>query len=207
MQSLVRMEPRESVIQHIKTFVFRGLLAMIPFGLAYVVIRILYVSIDQRIAGALQEHIGIGFPGLGLLLLLISMYLLGLLASNYLGRKTLNIVEDVTRRIPLVKTVYGIGKQISDSIGRSGQEVFKRPILVRAFGTDTWSVGFVTGSVEDAKAPEGAYLKVYVPLPPNPTSGMLLIVRAADTRDPGWTVEEALTCVMSGGIIGPRAFG
>ena len=46
-------------------------------------------------------------------------------------------------------------------------------------------------------------LKVYVPTPPNPTSGFVYMFREEDTRDPGWTVEEALQCILSGGLIGP----
>lgn len=195
------------MIRHVRTYIFRGFLALIPFGLAYLAVRTVYVSIDQRIADVIRDRVGFGFPGLGILLLLISLYLLGLLVSNYLGGRTLAAVENVTRRIPFVKTVYGIGKQISDSLGRSGQEVFKRPVLVRTSATGMWSIGFVTGTLVDNAEPEVRYLKVYVPLPPNPTAGMLMVVKESDTRDPKWSVEDALTCVMSGGMIGPKTYG
>jgi uncharacterized membrane protein len=47
-------------------------------------------------------------------------------------------------------------------------------------------------------------LKVYVPTPPNPTSGFVYFMRESDVRDPGWTVEEAMQCILSGGIVGPE---
>ena len=46
-------------------------------------------------------------------------------------------------------------------------------------------------------------LKVFIPTPPNPTSGTMVVVRESQTRDPGWTIEEALNAVLSGGILGP----
>jgi uncharacterized membrane protein len=49
----------------------------------------------------------------------------------------------------------------------------------------------------------GRILKVFVPTPPNPASGTVILVRESDARDPGWTIEEGLRTVVSGGIIGP----
>jgi uncharacterized membrane protein len=46
-------------------------------------------------------------------------------------------------------------------------------------------------------------LKVYIPTPPNPTSGFILMIRESETRDPGWTIEQTMKLVISAGIIGP----
>jgi uncharacterized membrane protein len=81
--------------------------------------------------------------------------------------------------------------------------VFKRAVLVDYLKPGIWTIGFVTGKVIDRKNNDEVLLKVFVPTPPNPTSGTMVVVKESETRDPGWTIEEAIRAVVSGGIIGP----
>lgn len=60
----------------------------------------------------------------------------------------------------------------------------------------------MTGAVIDKESGE-ELLKVFTPTPPNPASGVMVIVREAQTRDPEWTVRQVIRSVISGGIIGP----
>jgi uncharacterized membrane protein len=80
--------------------------------------------------------------------------------------------------------------------------MFREVVLVQFLTPGVWTVGFVTGTVQDEVRGE-LLLKVYVPTPPNPTSGTMVLARREDTRNPGWTVEQALQMVISAGIIGP----
>lgn len=190
------------IVKHIRTFVFRGLLASIPFALSIFAVHFLYTSIDQRVLDLLEQQVGVRFPGLGILLLVAALYVLGFVTSNVIGRRVLGVVERVTSRIPLVKTTYQIGKQVSDTFSLSERQVFQKAILVECVKPGIWTAGFVTGKVTDQITGE-ELLKVYVPTPPNPASGNVLLVRERDARDPGWTVEEALKLVISAGVIGP----
>lgn len=192
------------MIKHIKTFVFRGLLASIPFALSIFAVHFFYTSIDQRVLDMLDEHVGVRFPGLGILLLLAVLYVLGFVTSNVIGRRVLSVVERVTSRIPLVKTTYQIGKQVSETFSLSERQVFQKAILVECIKPGIWTTGFVTGKVTDHVNGGETLLKVYIPTPPNPASGNILLVREQDTRDPGWTIEEALKLVISAGVIGPK---
>ena len=76
--------------------------------------------------------------------------------------------------------------------------------MIDYFKAGTMVIGFVTGSMTDKNTNE-KLLKVFLPTPPNPTSGIVVIVNEKDAKDPGWTVDEALKMVISGGIIGPDA--
>lgn len=189
---------------HIRTCVFRGILASIPFALSIFAIHFFYVSIDQRVLDVIEDLVGVRFPGMGLLILLVGLYGLGFIASNVVGRKVLGVFERVSSRIPLVKTTFQIGKQISDSFGGSDRQVFKRAVLVECVKPGIWTAGFVTGTIIDGRNGGEKLLKVYVPTPPNPASGNVLLVKESETRDPGWTVEETLKLVISGGVIGPN---
>jgi len=191
------------IIGHVRTYIFRGLLASIPFALSLFAIHFFYVSIDQRVLDLLHDYLGVRFPGLGLVLLLMVLYVLGIVVSNVVGRRALGLVESVTDRIPLIKTTYNIGKQVSETLSLPGRQVFKRVVLVECVKPGIWTAGFVTGTITDHQNGGETLLKVYVPTPRNPASGNVLFVREKDTRDPGWTIEEALKLVISGGVIGP----
>src|SRR5579863_7448118 len=102
---------------HIRDYILRGLLAIIPLLLCYIAIEILYRLIDKQIMRFLAQYIDIRqIPGLGILLLLISLYIIGLIFSNVLGRQVLAFIGNITERIPIIKFIYGIGKQISDTL-------------------------------------------------------------------------------------------
>ena len=192
------------ILEHVRKYIIRGILAIIPIALTYFALMILYNTIDQRAVKLVDKLIGLNFPGLGLILVLVSLYLLGLIASNFIGKKTFNVVEKITHRIPLINTVYKIGQQLGATLSLPGKQVFKKAVLVEYLKQGTWTIGFVTGSVSDRNDENEKFLKVFVPTPPNPTTGTMIIVRESQTRDPGWTIEEALRTVLSGGIIGPE---
>lgn len=191
-------------IAHIRKYIFRGLLAVVPLFLTYLAIKLLYTSIDQRAVGLVDRFLGFKFPGLGILLVLVALYILGLLASNVVGRRLFGVVEKITNYIPLIKTTYKVGQQIGKTLSLPEKQVFKKALLVDYLKPGIWTIGFVTGEVIDTRNNNEKLLKVFVPTPPNPTSGTMVVVRESETRDPGWSIEEAINAVISGGIIGPE---
>ena len=100
----------KAIIRHIKTYILRGILVSIPFALTFFVIRLLYVTIDRRIMGILNQFIGFKIPGLGILILLALLYILGIVGSNVVGRYFLGLVERIAKRIPIINTTYQVGK-------------------------------------------------------------------------------------------------
>jgi len=194
------------VFKHLRTTVFRGLLAVIPLVLTYLVLRLLYVAVDQRVAHLIERLAGVNIPGLGVALVLIALYLLGLLTGNWLGRQVLALLERLATRIPLVKTVYGLGKQLGQAFSRPEGKTFRKVVMVEFFRPGLWSIGFVTGEVKDRASGE-RLLKVFVPTAPNPTAGFTLVVREAAARPLSWTVQEGMNHVLSGGVIGPAELG
>lgn len=188
------------MVGHFKTNMMRGLVALIPFALCVFVIRLIYFSIDQRVVSLLGDSVR--FPGLGLLLLVGFLYVIGIVTSNVVGRRILSWTDQITARVPVIKTAYQVGRQITTAFSGSGKQAFKRAVLVEA-RPGTWMIGLVTGTTQD-QANGSTLLNVFCPLPPNPTAGAFLLVPESDVRDPGWSVEDALKLTMSVGIIGPH---
>ncbi|MDP2915167.1 MAG: DUF502 domain-containing protein [Candidatus Aminicenantes bacterium] len=191
-----------AVFKHLKTFILRGFLAIIPLALSFIVLRFFYLAVDQRVAHIIEKWIGFNVPGLGFVLVLVILYLLGLAASNWAGRGFLSMVERISMRIPLVKTIYPLGKQIGAAMAVPEKNAFKRVVLVEHFRPGVWSIGFVTGHLDDPRTGE-RLLKLFVPQGPNPTSGFMIIVKEPQVREIGWSVAEAMNAVISGGLSGP----
>lgn len=192
----------KNIFNHLKLYVFRGLLALIPVGLTIFTIRIIYVFIDKRVMGIFDQYIGYRIPGLGLLVFIFVLYLTGMIASNVFGKRLFSMLEYITSRIPLVKTTYQVGKQLSNTLSLPEKQIFKKVVLVDYFKPETWVIGFVTGEVKHEDKRE-TLLKVFIPTVPNPTSGFLVIMKESQAINPDWSVEEAMKLVISGGIIGP----
>jgi uncharacterized membrane protein len=192
----------KAVFKHIRTFIFRGLLAIVPLVLCYFVIRFLYLAVDQKVANLIEKVVGFRIPGLGIVLVLLILYLLGLAASNWAGKKVFSLIERVMERIPVIKTIYHLGKQFGTALSLPEKHVFKRAVLVEHFKPGVLSIAFVTGEVVDGKSGE-SLLRLFIPTAPNPTTGFMVLVAADKVRDLPWTVQEAMNAVISGGIIGP----
>jgi len=193
----------KGLVKHLRKNIFRGLLAVIPIGLCYLVVRFFYLAVDARITRLIERWLGYRIPGLGILLVIISLYLMGLAASNWAGRKAFGLVDVVTRRIPLIKTVYTLGKQLADALSLPEKGAFKRVVMVEHFRPGVWSVGFVTASLKDRATGEDM-VRVFIPTAPNPTSGFVVMLRASQVREVDWSVPEAMNSIISGGMVGPQ---
>jgi uncharacterized membrane protein len=192
----------KQLFKHLRIFIFRGLLAIIPLVLCYFVVSFIYFAVDDKVARLIQKIIGVRIPGLGLFLVLLLLYILGLAVSNWMGKQIFKFIERVMEKIPLVKTIYHLGKQLGNALSLPKKQVFRRAVLIDNFRAGLYSIGFVTGEIMDNR--DGVpRLKIFVPTAPNPTTGFMIIAAKNEVRELDWTIEEAMNTVVSGGIIGP----
>jgi uncharacterized membrane protein len=136
-------EHRQALISHIRVQVFRGLLAIIPLAVTALAVGFLYVVINQKVMGLVDQIIGFSVPGMGILLVLVTLYLPGSLASHVLGRRVFLLIDRLTQRIPLINTTYQIGQQLSSTLSLPEQRIFKRVVLVEYFKPGMWTIGTV----------------------------------------------------------------
>jgi uncharacterized membrane protein len=198
----------KNTFKHIRIYIFRGFLAIIPLFLCVFAIQLLYVLIDKKVITFINHFIEVRqIPGLGILLLLLSLYLIGLIVSNFIGLQLFKFIEGVTNRIPIIKAIYGIGKQLSQSLSITDGEkmAFKKAVLVNLDNTNLWAPGFVTGEIIHNVTQEKLIL-VLIPNAPTPASGFVVAVKESNIMDPGWSVEECLKVLVSVGIITPKNF-
>ena len=189
-------------LAHLKKYILSGALAIVPILLVYFILHFLYLSVDSTILNLLDDFLGFRIPGTGILIVLAILYLLGVFASNLVGRWFFGRIEWFTQKIPIIKTTYQVGKQISSSLSLPEKQVFKKAVLVNYLTTDIYTIGFITGSLTDMDSGE-TLVKVFIPTPPNPMSGTMVLVSEDQVIDPGWTIDEGIRTIISAGIIGP----
>jgi uncharacterized membrane protein len=138
---------------------------------------------------------------LAALVSMAGLYIVGLLASVVLGRRLIAFLERLVARLPLVQTIYGATKRFLQSL-QDPPAAGQRVVLIAFPSPEMKAVGFVTKVMRDPAS--GRQLAaVYVPTSPNPTSGYIEIVPLEEVVPTDWTMEEAMSFVMTGGANAP----
>ena len=179
-----------------------GLLVLVPLVVTAVVIRFVFNVIDGFSQPLTERLVGRAIPGLGLILTIAVIWLTGLLSSNLIGKKFLELFGRLLENLPLVKTVYTASKQLVEAVSPGGRRAFQRVVLVEFPQKGTFALGFVTGN--GIGSLDASTLSIYVPTALNPTSGFLIFAKESDILDPRLTVEEAIKLVVSGGVVRPH---
>ncbi len=138
---------------------------------------------------------------LAALVTIAGLYAVGLLASVVVGKRMIAWFERLLERLPGVQTIYGATKRFLQTI-REPSVRGQRVVLIAFPSPDMKAVGFITKVFRDQTS-DRELAAVYVPTSPNPTSGYIEIVPLSDVVVTDWTMEEAMTFVMTGGTNAP----
>ena len=195
-----------------------GLLTLLPIWLTWVVVKFVFVLLSDTsrplIGPALQRMSQANPMAFGwlveswvqtliaLIATLAVILLSGLMARRVVGQTVLRAFERLIARIPLASVVYGSARQLLDIL-QTKPDGTQRVVLVDFPHTEMKSIGFVTRVLREAGT--GRELAaVYVPTTPNPTSGYLEIVPVEKITPTDWTVDQAMSFIISGGAVSPE---
>jgi len=194
----------------VRRWLLAGLLVLVPLAITVWLLDWIVGTLDQTLQ-ILPRHwhpdylIGFHVPGFGVLLALGIVLLIGAVASNFLGRKLVGWWDALLGRIPIVRSIYSSVKQVSDTLFSENGNAFRKAVLVQWPREGVWTIGFQTGTPGgDVVNHLGSdYLSVYVPTTPNPTGGYFVMLKASDCIELQMSVDEALTYVISMGVVSP----
>lgn len=188
------------------TFV-RGAAVIIPVALTVWFFQALLNVIDGILSPVFEALLGRQVPGLGFISMIVLVLLVGLLSRNLFGRVFFNFFEKMLRSIPFVRGVYGAIKDLVSafSLGEKGK-TFREVVLVPYPRQGLYTIAFVTNEMTYIAADNTRteFLNIYIPNPPNPTSGILILVPRKDAIHLNLTIEQGLKLVLSGGIVTPE---
>lgn len=204
-------------MRRLRAWFLTGLLTLLPIWLVWVVFKFVLVGlsrISQPVVGPLSVQLAEAHPRLlgwlddpwaqatlaGVATLAV-IVVVGALARRVVGQRLLAWIEALIARIPLVKTVYGSARKLLDLL-QAKPDGTRRVVLIDFPHRDMKCVGFVTRVIrEEGSGRELA--AVYVPTTPNPTSGYLEVVPVDLLTPTDWSVDEAMTFIISGGAVSP----
>jgi uncharacterized membrane protein len=193
-----------------RTWIFSGLLVLVPLIITLWVLEWVISTLDKTLKilpGAWHPDalLGLHIPGFGVIFAVLVVLLIGALASNIIGTKLLSWWNAMLNRIPVVRFIYSGVKQVSDTLFSEKGNAFRQALLVRWPHEDMWTIAFVTGAPggELLRHLQDDYVSVYVPTTPNPTGGYFILVKKSDCIELDMSVDEALTYVISMGVIAP----
>ncbi len=193
-------------MNRLRKFFFTGIIVLLPLIITVYVLLVIFNLVDGLLAELIEKLVGFPLPGLGILLTVIFVLLVGLVATNVIGKRIIALFERVFTRIPMVKIIYGAVKQIIDAFSIQPRDAFRRVALVEYPRRGIYAIGFVTGEgtgeVQEKTAAQVS--SIFIPTTPNPTSGMLLLVPQTEITYLDMSVEEGLKWIISGGVVNPR---
>jgi len=184
-----------------------GIFTAIPVYITYKVLEIIFQFMDQFLAPVVQpiihRYLGVNIPGLGLVMMVISLFILGLFVTNFLGRALYGYFEKIVFRIPVASNVYNFVKQIVQTFSPEQRSAFKKVVWLEYPRPGLWTLGFVTGT---SQSQDGVpYYNIFVATTPNPTSGYVVFVAQNDTLDTDLSIEEGFKLLISGGALSRRS--
>ncbi len=212
---LVMPARRSSVAARLRNYLLTGILVTAPIGitiyLAWGFIDLVDTTVTPLIPEQYQpeKYLKFSVPGLGILIVTISLILVGFLTANYLGRTLIAMGERLVDRMPVVRTVYSALKQILETVIKQSSQAFRQCVLVEYPRRDLWVVAFVTAETggEIRRVLDQELISVFVPTTPNPTSGFIIFVPKADLIYLEMSIEEGMKLVVSAGMISPSDRG
>ncbi len=197
----VRINFLTRVERHVWRRVVSGFLVVVPLALTFLVFRFVVTYLDDILRPRFANT-PLDFPGIGLVVILVALYLIGAAVSARLGRKAFDVQHAVLARVPVIKSVYGVARQATDALSTPMERQVNRVVFIEWPRPGYRALGFVTGYIP-ATDDHPRWVIVYVPTVPNPTSGNLAFVVEEEIIDTDISVEEAMKTVFSGGTIPP----
>jgi len=187
---------------------FAGLAVLLPIGLTLYIVWTLFNFVSKSVAplliriSLLQEMPVIVLKVIGVLITFVIIWIIGLVATNIVGRKILKLPEVLLLKAPVVNRIYQTIRQIIQTIIVS-KTALRQVVLVEYPRKGVYTIAFVTNTYEEKGKKN---VSLFIPTTPNPTSGFFVIVPEEEVISLKMTVEEAMKLVVSAGIITPEDY-
>ena len=192
-----------SILAKLRNYFITGIVVLVPIGITLYLTKF-FVSISSKLIPYHlnpNNHLPFAIPGLEIILSVIFITLVGGLSLSFIGKKILQLFNDLLRKIPILRTIYSAIRQMTQTLAPKRGSSKKSVVLIEYPRKGSWAVGFATkeNKGEISKKTNTDLINVFVPTTPNPTSGFLLMFPKNDVVYLDMTFEEASKFIVSAG--------
>lgn len=197
----------KKIFKHLRTKIFAGILVILPLGITFLVLKFVFNALHSTL-DPLMPRVSIYFlqrdfsiPGLGIIGFFVLLYLIGMIATNVLGRKLIHWTDKLFINIPVVKNIYSSSKQLTDAFSTTKKGSFRQAVFVEFPQEGNFVLGFITNELTDFE--DEKKITVFIPTGFAPPAGHLLFLPKEKVFSSQMTVEEAIKTIMSVGFVTP----
>ena len=196
-----------SIAAKLRNFFITGIVVLVPIGITLYLTKF-FIRISSKLIPSEinpNNYLPILIPGLEIILAIIFITLIGYLSLSFIGKKILQLFNDLLKRIPILRTIYSAIGQMAETLAPKRKSK-KSVVLVEYPRKGSWAVGFATkdNKGEISKKTNQKLVNVFVPTTPNPTSGFLLMFPKEDLVYLDMSFEEASKFIVSAGTSNPK---
>ena len=200
------MKKKSSITSKLRNAFIAGIVVLVPIGFTlYLTLFLIKIS-SKLIPNEINpnNYLPFSIPGLEILLSVIFITIVGGISLSFFGKKILNLINDLFKRIPILRTIYSAIGQMTESFTNKSNNK-KSVVLIEYPKKGSWAVGFATkeNKGEISKKTNKELINVFVPTTPNPTSGFLLMFPKDEVIYLDMTFEEASKFIVSAGTSDP----
>ena len=187
----------------LRNYFITGIVVLVPIGITLYLTKF-FISISSKLIPYNlnpNNYLPFAIPGLEILLSVIFITLIGGISLSFIGKRVLKLVNDLFKRIPILRTIYSAIGQMTESLAPNKRNNKKSVVLIQYPRKGSWAVGFATkdNKGEISKKTNSELVNVFVPTTPNPTSGFLLMFPKDEIIYLDMTFEEASKFIVSAG--------
>ena len=193
---------KRSLTLILRNYFITGVVVLIPIGFTLYLSKILIGLSSKIIPQNINpnSYLPFAIPGIEILISIIIITIVGGLSLSFLGKRILKLIDNLFKKIPLLRTIYSAILQMTESFSNKDNDK-KSVVLIEYPRKGVWAVGFATkeNTGEMALKTNKRLINVFVPTTPNPTSGFLLMFPIEDVIYLDMTFEEASKFIVSAG--------
>jgi len=204
---MAKPKKKRSILIKFRNYFFAGVVVLIPLGIT-LYFTLFLINISSKILPKElnpNHYLPYDIPGVEIIISIFLITFIGWLSLSFIGKKLLEIFNNILKRIPFLRTVYSAIVQMIETFTKR-EEGQKNVVLVEYPRKGSWAVGFATkdNTGEMTDKTKKNLVNVFIPTTPNPTSGFLLMFPKEEIIYLDMTFEQASKFIVSAGTSNPN---
>ena len=197
-----KIKTKKSIFTRLSNYFRAGAVVLVPIAIT-LYLTLFFIKISTKLLPKEinpNNYLPIDIPGIEILISIILIIFIGWLSLSFLGKKIIELINNLLKKIPILRTIYSAIGQMTETLTSSNNSQ-QSVVLIEYPRKGLWAVAFATkenkGIIKNSIGLE--IVNVFVPTTPNPTSGFLLMIPKKDLIYLDVTFEQASKFIVSAG--------